>query len=43
MDQYRPAGKVSGEAHVEINRRLTPTEYREALKIAREVGLRRLD
>ena len=43
MDQYYPAGKVSGERHTEINRRLTTNEFREAKEIARELGLRRLD
>ncbi|MGA2384801.1 MAG: radical SAM protein [Gemmatimonadales bacterium] len=43
MDQYRPAGKVSRDRFPEINRRLTSAEYREALEIARRVGLRRLD
>lgn len=43
MDQYYPAGKVSGERYGEINRRLTQSEYHEALAIARDVGLTRLD
>jgi putative pyruvate formate lyase activating enzyme len=43
MDQYYPAGKVNGDRFPEINRRLTSAEYREALTIARDVGLRRLD
>ena len=43
MDQYYPAGKVSGERFTEINRRLTSHEYRDAVAIARGVGLRRLD
>ena len=43
MDQYRPGGKVSGERFPEINRPLGTAEYREALEIARRVGLWRLD
>ncbi len=43
MDQYYPAGRVSGERHTEINRRLTTNEFREAKEIASELGLRRLD
>jgi len=40
MDQYRPAGRVSGRRHAEIDRRLTPAEYAEAVGIARALGLR---
>ena len=43
MDQYYPAGKVSGTDYVEISRRITHKEYRLALEAARYVGLRRLD
>jgi putative pyruvate formate lyase activating enzyme len=43
MDQYHPAGKVNGERFPEINRTLTAFEFREAQKIARDAGLRRLD
>ena len=43
MDQYHPAGKVSAEKYPEINRRITSDEYLEALQIAHEVGLWRLD
>jgi putative pyruvate formate lyase activating enzyme len=43
MDQYHPAGKVSGERFPEINRRLTSAEFLEARRIARDLGLRRLD
>ena len=43
MDQYRPAGKVSGERYSEINRGLTSAELDEAYAIARDVGLTRLD
>jgi putative pyruvate formate lyase activating enzyme len=43
MDQYYPAGKVNATSYVEINRRLAHHEFREAQRIARELGLRRLD
>jgi putative pyruvate formate lyase activating enzyme len=43
MDQYYPAGKVNGERFAEINRRLTSGEYQQALTLARDLGLRRLD
>ncbi len=43
MSQYYPAGKVDEESYPEINRHLTDGEYREALEIAREEGLVRLD
>ncbi len=40
MDQYRPAGKVSGRRFAEINRSITSAEYREAYDYARRLGLR---
>ncbi len=43
MDQYYPAGKVGRDAYPEINRRLTSEEFREAWRIAGDLGLRRLD
>jgi putative pyruvate formate lyase activating enzyme len=43
MAQYRPAGKVDRENYSEINRMVTPMEYREAVAIAHEEGLHRLD
>jgi putative pyruvate formate lyase activating enzyme len=43
MDQYRPAGTVSGERYPELNRRLTSDEFRRAREIALDLGLRRLD
>jgi putative pyruvate formate lyase activating enzyme len=43
MDQYRPAGKVGGDRHPEIDRGLNPEEYIEAVRMARELGLHRLD
>lgn len=41
MDQYRPCGQAYNDPL--INRRITPDEYREAIKLAREFGLERLD
>jgi putative pyruvate formate lyase activating enzyme len=43
MDQYRPAGKVGGTEHTEINLRITSKEYQVALEAASSVGLCRLD
>ncbi len=43
MDQYHPAGKVTAERYPEINRRLSVSELDEARKIARALGLHRLD
>jgi putative pyruvate formate lyase activating enzyme len=43
MDQYSPAGKVSGTEYTEINRRITSKEYIVALEAAYAAGLRRLD
>jgi putative pyruvate formate lyase activating enzyme len=43
MDQYRPAGKVAADRFGEINRPLGAAEFREAVAIARQLGLRRLD
>jgi len=43
MDQYYPAGRVSAESYPEINRRLEPAEYADALRIASALGLERLD
>jgi putative pyruvate formate lyase activating enzyme len=43
MDQYYPAGKVSGTTYAEINRRLTSDEFQQAQRIAVDLGLRRLD
>jgi putative pyruvate formate lyase activating enzyme len=43
MDQYYPAGKVGPDRFAEINRRLTAAEFREAQRMARDLGLRRLD
>ena len=41
MDQYRPAFKA--RQHPVLRRGLTSQEYEEALALAREAGLRRLD
>ncbi len=43
MPQYYPAGKVSPMEYPEINRRLTPGEYEQALDEAWRAGLKRLD
>ncbi len=43
MAQYYPAGRVSESRYPEINRRLTPAEYREALRAAQAAGLWRFD
>lgn len=43
MDQYRPAGKVTANRFREICRRTTSEEYGEAVRIAKEEGLRRFD
>ena len=43
MEQYRPAGRVSGSEYVEINRRLCGEEFDQAVEIARQAGLQRLD
>jgi len=43
MDQYYPAGKVSGAEYVEISRRITSKEYWVALEAARAAGLCRVD
>ncbi|MFH1320234.1 MAG: hypothetical protein ABII90_06215 [Bacteroidota bacterium] len=41
MDQYRPCYQASDKK--EINRRLTSEEYIEAIEIAQNLGLHRLD
>lgn len=41
MDQYRPCGNAY--KYPSINRRITSEEYKEALKVAREEGIARLD
>ncbi|MFP3853461.1 MAG: radical SAM protein [Anaerolineales bacterium] len=43
MDQYYPAGRVSGRKHSEINRSLHTDEFRSAQAAVREAGLWRLD
>lgn len=44
MGQYRPAYKAqSTDRYSEINRRVTPEEYRSVLDHAREVGLERIE
>jgi putative pyruvate formate lyase activating enzyme len=41
MDQYRPCYKAN--EHSELGRGITSTEYAEAVRLAREAGLQRLD
>jgi len=41
MSQYRPCGEAM--AHPPLNRRITGEEYEEALAMAREEGIHRLD
>jgi len=43
MDQYYPAGRVSGEQFGEINRHTTRAEYEAAVAKARAAGLWRFD
>lgn len=43
MDQYYPAAEVGSGRYDAIDRRLRADEFREAERIAREAGLRRLD
>ncbi len=43
MAQYRPAGKVSSQDYVQINRPISPEEFQQALAAAGIAGLRRLD
>jgi putative pyruvate formate lyase activating enzyme len=41
MDQYAPAGKVSGEKFPELNRPISELEYTDAFSYARKAGLHR--
>lgn len=41
MDQYRPCYKA--HEFPELNRRITPAEYAEAVRLAQEAGLHRVD
>jgi putative pyruvate formate lyase activating enzyme len=43
MDQYRPAGAVGAGRYPEINRPPSRSEFLEARRFARDIGLRRLD
>ncbi|MBZ5625024.1 MAG: radical SAM protein [Acidobacteriia bacterium] len=43
MDQYYPTGRVSGTQFVEIDRRITTSEYQRALEATRSVGLWRVE
>lgn len=40
MAQYYPAGLVSSQKYPEINRRITPQEYWQAVRLAEELGVR---
>ncbi len=40
MEQYYPAGKVTGQKYAEINRGLTSAEFAEAVQMARAAGFR---
>jgi putative pyruvate formate lyase activating enzyme len=41
MDQYRPCGEAEGQPP--LNRRISRKEYEEALRLAVEEGIQRLD
>jgi putative pyruvate formate lyase activating enzyme len=43
MNQYYPSGRVDSLHYPEIDRRLREDEYHQAIAIAAELGLRRLD
>jgi putative pyruvate formate lyase activating enzyme len=43
MDQYYPAGRVTGMQFVEINRRASDDEHRRAVEAARAAGLWRIE
>lgn len=43
MDQYHPAGQVRHDRFASINRRITSNEYFEAIRIAHDAGIWRLD
>ncbi len=44
MDQYYPAGRVGTDERYEtINRRIHPHELEEAVRVAQDAGLYRLD
>jgi len=43
MTQYHPEGEVSNANFREINRRITPQEYAQALSAAHRAGLHRFD
>jgi putative pyruvate formate lyase activating enzyme len=42
MPQYRPDGKVSDKVYGELNRRISASEYEEAMQVAHQAGLWRL-
>jgi len=43
MDQYRPAGRVTSATYPEIARRIGSKEFAQAVRLALDLGLRRLD
>ena len=43
MDQYYPAGRVSGGQFAEISRGISGSEYERAIEAGRAAGLWRLD
>ena len=40
MDQYRPAGRATGQRHPELLGRVSPAEHYEARRLAERLGLR---
>lgn len=43
MSQYRPDGKVSDDTYRELNRNISPLEYEEAIQMAYQAGLWRME
>jgi putative pyruvate formate lyase activating enzyme len=43
MDQYRPGGRVKGDAFPELNRPLPRAEYQSAIRTARSLGLEAIE
>ncbi|HAW51153.1 MAG TPA: hypothetical protein DCX54_02320 [Flavobacteriales bacterium] len=43
MAQYHPANKVTEDKFPEINRRITPQEFTDAISAAQKAGLYRFD
>jgi uncharacterized Fe-S radical SAM superfamily protein PflX len=40
MDQYRPAGKATGQRYAELAGRVSRSEFTKAARLAEELGLR---